>query len=109
VWFNEAMEKCARSDLKGGFGRCEGAAAKGHEESIWVLSVWKDVDMEDSVLKAAFAKTEEPLGYYFAGRFSSGRERVDFCKKSAEGGCSWGQVGYADCIGRRDFVEWDQK
>jgi hypothetical protein len=96
--------------LKGSFARFERAAAKGHEESIWICSVVKDVEMKKSALKEAFAKTEEPLGYYFAGQLSYGRERFDFCKKSAEGGCGWGQVRYGRYfeLGIR-FVEKDMK
>jgi hypothetical protein len=103
------MEQFREGCVEESFVRFERAAAKGHEESIWVWSVVKDLEMEESVLKESFAETEEPLGYYFAGRFSDGREPFDFWKKSAEGGCSWGQLQYADCIRRGDFVEWDQK
>jgi hypothetical protein len=88
----------------------ERAAAKGHDESIWILSVGKDVEMKENLLIEAFAKTEEPLGLYFAGRFSSGRERFDFYKKSAEGGCSWGQVDYGSYFQYGyEFVEQDKK
>ena len=77
------------------FQRFQRATAKGHEESVGIMSVVKDVEMKESVLKEAFVKTEEPLGWYFAGRLSYGREgKFDFLKKSAEGGCSWGQVWY---------------
>ena len=60
--------------------------------TIWIWIVVKDMEMEKSALKEAFAKTEEPLGWYFAGKFSVPRKAFDFYKKSAEGGCSWGQV-----------------
>jgi hypothetical protein len=88
------------------------------DESIWILSVVKDVKMEWDAWKEAFAKTEEPLGWYFAGRLSDGRERVDFYKKSAEGGCSWGQAAYGGYfengfeLAEKDekiFVEWLEK
>jgi hypothetical protein len=38
------------------------------------------------------------------------RERFDFFKKSAEAGCSWGQVEYGEYFqnGRREFVEKDK-
>jgi hypothetical protein len=85
------------------------AAAKGHEESIWILSVWKDVAMAASAVKEAFAKTEEPLGWYNAGMLSDGRERFDFFKKSAEGDCSWGQVEYGWYFEAGQFVEKDEK
>jgi TPR repeat protein len=98
-------------DLEEKFQRFERAAAKGHEESIWILSVWrKDVDMEKNALKEAFVKTEEPLGWYFAGMLSDRlRERYDFYKKSAEGGCSWAQVDYGLDFRFGDFVEKDMK
>jgi hypothetical protein len=37
------------------------------------------------------------------------RERFDFDKKSAEGGCSWGQVEYGQYFRYGEFVEQDQK
>jgi hypothetical protein len=90
------------------------AAAKGHEESIWfgILSVVQDVPMGKSALKEVFAKTEETLGWYMAGRLSywDSRERFDFMKKSAEGGCSWGQTVYGQYFyGRNRFVEPNEK
>jgi hypothetical protein len=93
------------------FERFKRAAAKGHEESIWISSVVKEVAMEAKAWKEAFAKTEEPLGWYFAGELSDGtsREQFDFWKKSAEGGCSWGQVGYGDYFRYGWNVEKDQK
>ena len=43
VLFHEAMEQfAAYEDLKEQFQRFERAAAKGHEESIWIGSVVKD-------------------------------------------------------------------
>jgi hypothetical protein len=57
--------------------------------------VVKDVEMKWGPLREAFAKTEKPLGWWFAGKFSYGREQLDFMKKSAEGGCSWGQLWIA--------------
>jgi TPR repeat protein len=61
---------------------------------------------------------EEPLGWYFAGKFSFPRKAFDFFKKSAEGGCSWGQVQYGWCFkfggdfvekDKRAYVEWLEK
>ena len=107
------MGKLNRGELEESFARFERAAAKGHEESIWIVSVVEDVEMEKSALKEAFGKTEEPLGWYFAGFLSDlgGRERFqfDFFKKSAEGGCSWGQVEYGLYFKRGEFVEQDEK
>jgi hypothetical protein len=87
----------------------ERAAVKGHEESLWILSVVKDVELDEGPLKETFVKTEEPLGWSLAGKYSDGRERFDFYKKSAEGGCSWGQVGYGWYFYYGRFVEKDLK
>jgi hypothetical protein len=94
VLFHEAMDKFRPWKLEESFVRFERAAAKGHEESIFILSLVQDAEMEESALIEAFAKMEEPLGWYFAGRLSDGREQFDYYKKSAEGGCTWGQVKY---------------
>jgi hypothetical protein len=110
----------AGKNLKQSLARFERAAAKGHEESIWILSVVKDVEMErfawKEALKEAFAKTEKPLGYYFAGQFSDPWDKKDpSWKKSAEGGCSWGQVRYGlsfregDVLDDKMYVEWLEK
>jgi hypothetical protein len=103
------MERFTRNGLEESFARFERAAAKGHEESIWIMSVVKDMEMKIRALIKAFAITEEPLGYYFAGRLSKGREQFDFYKKSAEGGCSWGQVEYGDYFECGAIVEEDKK
>jgi hypothetical protein len=85
VLFYEAMELFRSIKLEQSFKRFERAAAKGHKESIWIGSVVKDVEKEWDALKEAFAKTEEPLGWYFAASLSSDRrEGFDLCKKSAE-------------------------
>jgi hypothetical protein len=108
--FHTAIWKFDDAELEESFARFERAAAKGHEESIWILSVVKGVKMEESVLKEVFAKTEEHLGWYFVGQLSYGKERFDFHKKSAEGGCSWGQVDYGMYFKfGGEFVEKDQK
>jgi hypothetical protein len=65
--------------------------------------------MEKSALIEAFAKTQEPLGWYFAGKLSKGREQFDFFKKSAEAGCSWGQVKYGRYFQVGDLVEKNEK
>jgi hypothetical protein len=103
------MEEFDHDELEESFARFERAAAKGHKESIWILSVVKDVEKEKSAWKEALGKTEEPLGWYFAGRLSFDRERFDFYKKSAEGGCSWGQFEYGDYFEDGHFVEKDEK
>jgi hypothetical protein len=104
------MEKFDLYQLEKSFERFERAAAKGHEESIWILSVVKDVEMKWGDLIEAFAKTEEPLGWYFAGKLTGGGRQFDFYKKSAEAGCSWGQVRYGKYIkDGRAFVEMDKK
>jgi hypothetical protein len=103
------MVEFERHEFGKSFERFERAAAIGHEESIWITSMMKGVDMEENALKEAFAKSEEPLGWYFAGYLSVGRERFDFFKKSAEGGCNWGQVEYAYFFLQGKFVEKDGK
>jgi hypothetical protein len=103
------MEQYDYDDLEQSFALFERAAAKGHEQSIWIVSVLKDVEMKKTAWKEAFATTEEPLGWYFAGLLSSGRERFDLYKKSAEGGCSWGQVAYGGYFRYGRFVEQDEK
>jgi hypothetical protein len=112
------MEEFRSRRLKESFPLFERPAAKGHEESIWILRVVKDVELEREALKEAFAKTEEPLGWYFAGMLSDGgREGNDFSKKSAEAGCSWGQLRYAGwfwSVGERErdekaHMEWLEK
>jgi hypothetical protein len=65
--------------------------------------------MEESVLRQAFAKTEEPLGWYLSGMLSDRREAFDLYKKSAEEGCGWGQVEYGDYFEYGEFVEKDVK
>jgi TPR repeat protein len=85
--------------------------------------VVKDVEMEEDAWKQAFAKTEKPLGQFFAGKLSKGKdptERFGFFKKSAEAGCSWGQVqcgvifrgGHYPWLARKNittFREWMEK
>jgi TPR repeat protein len=97
------MEKLGTLRLEKGFERFERAAAKGHEESIWITGVAKGAKMEKNALKEAFAKTETPLGWYFAGKLSEwdSREGFDFFKRSAEGGCSCGQLDYGQHFGGR--------
>jgi TPR repeat protein len=67
--------------------------------------------MKKSAWKEAFAKAEEPLGWYFAGKLSDDRrEQFDFYQKSAEAGCSWAQVWYGTYfISHGQFVEKDMK
>jgi hypothetical protein len=101
------MEQLRTFSLEESFARFEKAAAKEHQESIWIVSLLKDVEMEKNALIGTFAKTEEPLGYYFAGRLSAGRELFDFFKKSAEAGCSWGQLSYGLSFRIGEFVEKD--
>jgi hypothetical protein len=62
--FHEAMEKFDYDEQEESFARFERAAAKGHEESIWVGSVVNSVEMKKNVLIEAFAKTEETLGVH---------------------------------------------
>jgi hypothetical protein len=123
VLFHEAMEEFWSGTYEESFERFEGAAAKGHEESIWILGVVKDVEMKKGALKEAFDQTETPLGWYFAGMLEVQRKpelRFGFVKKSAEAGCSWGQVecgvffrsGQYPWVAQRNlttFREWMEK
>jgi TPR repeat protein len=104
------MEKWYSMEWEESFVIFERAAAKGHEESIWIGNVVKDVEMEENALREAFVKTDEPLGWWFVGMLSSEmRESHECYKKSAEGGCSWGQVQYAQYFEIGDVVEQDDK
>jgi TPR repeat protein len=87
----------------------EKAAAKGHKESLLVTAIWKDADRMASLQKE-FSEMEEPLGWYLAGRVSrSGQKVFDFFKKSAEQGCSWGQLHYGWYFKHGPIVEADEK
>jgi TPR repeat protein len=118
--------------LEESFALFERAAAKGHEESIWIGSVVKEwetevhgyfiskyghmvgtVEMEynKNTLTEAFTKAGEPLGWYFAVHLSEDdREQFNLIKKNAEGGCSWSQAeyGYYFMLGDA-FVQKDEK
>jgi hypothetical protein len=110
--FHEAMEEFDGGELEKSFARFERAATKAHEESIWILSVVKDVEMDWNALKEAFAMTNKPLGWVFAGWLAEddSREEFDFNKKSAEAGCSWGQADYGLYFEDGNaFVEEDKK
>jgi hypothetical protein len=109
VLFHEAMEKFSTYELEESFARFERAAGKGHDESIWILSVWKDVEMERNALEEAFAETEEPLGWYFAARFEDFEPGAIFDQMSAEGGCIWGQIRYGQCFKDGVSVEEDEE
>jgi hypothetical protein len=108
--YNGAMEMFANWRDAESVKLFQKAAAKGHEESSWIVRVIQDAERENMEWKEAFAQSEKPWGWYFAGYLSSGQERFDFCKKSAEGGCSWGQVEYGTYFDSgEDFVEQDEK
>jgi hypothetical protein len=82
----------------------QGCADRKHPEAVWIVKI------AQGDAKEAFSKTSTPLGAYFAGllqAYSASREKYDFFKKSAEGGCSWGQVEYAKYFrdGRNGFEE----
>jgi TPR repeat protein len=109
VLFHEAMEEVCRGgvELDDCLSLLEKAAAKGHEESIWILNVVKDVELYLEDWKKAFVATGEPLGWFFAGMMCAWptKEQFEFLKLSAEGGCSWGQVGYGDYFEENDQNE----
>jgi hypothetical protein len=64
VLFDEGMKEFIEREYKKSFPLFERAAAKGHQEAKWIVSVLKDVEMENSALEEAFAKTETPLGWW---------------------------------------------
>jgi TPR repeat protein len=111
ILFHEGMEKIdPDGDLEEVFALFERAAMKGHEESIWIGNVARGVEKDIYELKEAFSKTGHPLGLWFAGKFSEEEwEAFDFYKKSAERGCSWGQVMYGDSFKNGTFVKKDEK
>ena len=115
--FVEAMGELDSNEMKESFERFEKAAMKGHEESQWIWNVVKDRELTDEnteAIEKAFAETDSPLGYYFAGElcdWGSG-EQFEYMKKSSDGGCSWGQVEFAEYFNPddlREFVEKDHK
>jgi TPR repeat protein len=107
--FHEGMEDFLTGSYEEQFKSFKRAATKGHQESVWIVSVLDGVEMELKSLKQAFAKIEEPLAWYFAGALSDGRERFELFKRSSEGGCSWGQVQYGFQFQCGAFVQKDMK
>jgi hypothetical protein len=107
VLFNEALEDFDQdsADL------LRRAAARGHEEAIWILSVMKGGNWWRNALMKRFEKKETPLAYYLCGKLSTEIARsTDFWKKSAEGGCSWGQVAYGLSLqDQGDKLRWLEK
>jgi hypothetical protein len=71
------------------------AAEKGHEECLWVLEVIKGA--RPGTWKKAFCNTNVPLGWYIGGKMCAfcSPEQLNLMQKSAEAGCSWGQLEYA--------------
>jgi hypothetical protein len=116
--FNQAMLKFQLFEFEESFPFFERAAAKGHEVAIWIVNVMKNAKIEQRSMKGAFARAEEPLGCFLAGWLSLGREQFEFFKKSAEGGCSWGQAEYGwyfkyslkfVCQDKKAFLDWLEK
>jgi TPR repeat protein len=104
VVFNEAMEMYLEYEFDESMA-FERAAGKGVEDAIFVQYLTESMSKEDC------AEMEDPLGYLCAGVLSEedSRERFDFMKKSAEGGCSWGQVEYGRYFEQGQFVERDKQ
>jgi hypothetical protein len=94
-------------------------AAKGHQQSIWIVDLFERtkknvearLEQEDHseldvfnldefrvALAEAWAATGEPLGNFLGGLLFEyrSRERFEAFKKSAEGGCGYAQLGYAN-------------
>jgi TPR repeat protein len=106
------------------FSVFEEAAAKGHESALMILKTverfGKDIGIED--ISSAFRKLEDPLAWVFAGDFCeyTSSARFHFYRRSAEAGCSEGQVCYADYFtnygadgfvvkSEKVYVEWLEK
>jgi TPR repeat protein len=117
VLFHEAMDMIGGdlekhpTSLEKIFRLFERAAAKGHEESIWISSVAQNVEKDKTALKNAFSKTEKPLGWYLAGELSDpcSQDQFNCMQKSAEGGYSWGRVKYSWFYKAGAFVEQDEE
>jgi hypothetical protein len=110
VLFHEAMEQLIRHEktMENQLEQFEKAAAKGHEEALWMRSMLIGVEKEQSVVKEAFAKSEEPLGWYLAGELcwrNEEEKQVALFKKSAEGGCSWAIIALAFLLKSPDWQQ----
>jgi tetratricopeptide (TPR) repeat protein len=104
VLFNEALEHMYDEEFEKSLELFRRAAAKGHEDAVWILSV-VDVDELEFDLgdwAEAFAQTDNALGQYLSVDLTRECSESQFklLKKSAEGGCRWGQAGYALCFGK---------
>lgn len=104
VLFVEAMEELDLS-CKYWFNCFEKSAQKGHKESQFILDVMKKLDdgiTDLTIIEEAFAATNCPQGWYWAGRMFYMNIRLDdkmgYFKKSSDAGYSWGQQMYAECL-----------
>jgi len=111
----EAMQAFEKSDLRKSFKRFEEAAAKRHEDSLWLCNVVKEIDMDHNggmfwAVKKAFTATKCAMGWYWLGRLCGrDQEALECFKKSSDGGYSWGQVEYHRFFAMGRFVEKDEK
>jgi hypothetical protein len=65
----------------------------------------KDVSMNRQSFLEAFAGSEDPLGWWLAGRFAFSEEgRYELFKKSSDAGCVWAQVDYAEQVKDGQFL-----
>jgi hypothetical protein len=97
--------------LEASFKMLEKPRDQGSEEAGRILRIVEKVDLEDEkAVKEAFSNSEDPLGWFVAGAICDEKlERVEFWKKSAEGGCSWGQVRYATTMRGSMHASWLEK
>ena len=114
--FVETMEGFEKLGFEESFKRFKKAAEKGHKESCWICDVVKDMEVDDDenskqTLLHAFAETECPMGWYWAGRFCDfdSRTALDFYQKSSDGGYSWGQLMYGLYFFYGKFVKKDEE
>jgi TPR repeat protein len=87
--------------------RVEACAELGHEESQRIVALMKGHTKEEC--KEILAKSTEPMDWFFAGQLSYDAEQKDLLKKSAEAGCSWGQLMYGLKLNKEAQLEWLKK
>lgn len=115
-FFFDAMRKFEKNEslIKQKFKRFKKAAKRGHKESQWIVNVVKSAEnYKKATLREAFAKTECPIGWYFAGQLCDEQEdivnnRLVYFKKSNEGckghpSYSWAAVKCAHLFRENNF------
>jgi len=113
ILFVEAMALIDKCQFEKGFEIMRKSAEKEHKESQFIWNVVKNMDWSlhnCDCLKNAFAKTECPVGWYFAALLCwNDKEQFGYFKKSSDAGYSWGQADYAYYLKRGDYVQVDNE